>query len=74
MLLLTPGLIIAAEIAVPYKSPDEECNIRLKKLSSHNFIQGFSSRVSAQHRIIGFLYNPYTQGLIIRDLFSSAEL
>jgi hypothetical protein len=74
MLFLAPNLITAAEIAVLHKSPNEGCNIRLKKLFNHNFIQGFASRISAKYRIVSFLYNPCAQGLIIGDPFPSAEL
>jgi hypothetical protein len=74
VLLLALDFITIIKIAVPYKSPNEGCNVRLKELSSHNPIQGFASRMSAEYRIIDFLYNSYAQGLVIENLSSSAEL
>jgi DNA-binding Lrp family transcriptional regulator len=73
MLLLAPDFVTTTKIAVPYKLPNEECNVRLKKLSSHNFIQGFVFRISAEYRIVDFLYNLCAQGLVIGDPSSSAE-
>jgi hypothetical protein len=73
VLLLAPDFIITIEIAVPYKSLNEECNVRPKELSSHNPIQGFAFRMSAKYRIVDFLYNLCAQGLVIRDPSSSAE-
>jgi hypothetical protein len=73
VLLLAPDFVTATEIAVPYKSPNKGCNVRLKEFSSYNPIQGFASRMSAKYRIVDFLYNSCAQGLVIGDLSPSAK-
>jgi hypothetical protein len=73
MLLFALDFITTIEIAVLYKSPNKECNIRLKELFSHNPIQGFAFRIFAKYRIVDFLYNLCAQGLIIRNPSPSIE-